>query len=303
MNVVITGANSAVGQAILRCGTASLAPSITLIAAVRSSRAAEEVQPLLGESSSVVRISYDDPASLHTAFQEASAVIHLPGILFERPGSTYEQANVRTSRSVVEAAKQSGVKKIVLVSAIGADKESSNGYWRTKGQAEDLVRASGLSYTVLRAPLLLGPITEGGAALRRNATLPKIRMIGGGRNLQQPLHVDDLARAAIIAAHNSVADNRTLDLVGPISLPDREIVERASRLKGRQIQVRTIPKKVALFAVAIRQRIGRGGFSLDVLNVITANTSLDPRPAASELGIDLTGLEEMIKSSLELRTI
>jgi uncharacterized protein YbjT (DUF2867 family) len=302
MKVVITGANSAVGQAILRCaavlGVPQGAAPNTFVAAVRSDRAAEEVRRLLGNGNSVVRISYQDPSSLSTAFDGASAVIHLAGVLVERQGSTYEQANVAPAHSVVEAAKRSAVKKLVLVSATGADETSANGYYRSKGQAEALVRASGLCYTVLRAPLLLGPGTEGAAALERNASLEKAKLIGGGRNLQQPLYVDDLARAAIHASDLSVANNQTLNLVGPISLPDREIVERAARLLGRQVRVRSIPKGLARLALAIRQLAGRPGFSLDALEVITADTNLDPRPAASALGIQLTGIDEMIKNSL-----
>ena len=75
-------------------------------------------------------------------------------------------------------------------------------------------------------------------------------------------------------------------------------MERAARLLGRQVRVWSIPKRLASFALAIRPRRARSGFSLDVLEVITADTSLDPRPAASALGIQLTGIDEMIKSSL-----
>src|SRR4029077_5009797 len=117
------------------------------------------------------------------------------------------------------------------------------GYYRTKGKAEAVVRASGLNYTILRAPLLLGPATEGAAALARNARGPKAKLIGGGRNFQQPLYVDDLARAAISAPQSSVARNRTLDLVGPVSLPERELVEHASRSLGRPVQVSSLPDR------------------------------------------------------------
>jgi len=134
MKIVITGANSAVGQAILRCGSENGASSNALVAAVRSDRAAQEIRPLLGKESSAALISYDDPASLDGTFKGASAIIHLAGILVERPGSRYEQANVAPARSVVEAAKRCGVEKLVLISATGADETSSNGYYRSKGQ-------------------------------------------------------------------------------------------------------------------------------------------------------------------------
>lgn len=302
MKVVITGANSAIGQAILRCaaahGTPEGATPNVFVAAVRSDRAAEQVRQLLGSGDCVVRVSYEDPSSLSRSFEGASVVIHLAGVLVERPGATYEQANVASVRSVVEAAKQSSVKKLLLVSAIGADETSRNRYYRSKGQAEALLRASGLCYTVLRAPLLLGPGTEGGAALRRNGSRNKARLIGGGRNLHQPLYVDDLARAAIHASDLSVANNQTLDLVGPVSLPDREIVERAARRLGHQGRVCSIPIGLARLALKIRQLTGRPGFSVDALEVITADTSLDPQPAASAVGIQLTGIDEMIEKSL-----
>jgi uncharacterized protein YbjT (DUF2867 family) len=298
MKIVITGANSAVGQAILRFGPKYEATTNTFVAAVRSDHAAEQIRAQTGNAGGVLKISYDDPGSLDAAFQGASAVMHLAGILVESQGSTYDQANVAPARAIVEAAKRSAVGKIVLVSATGADESSSNRYYRTKGQAESKVRASGLSYTVLRAPLLLGRGTAGAAALKRNISGKRAKLIGGGRNLQQPLYVDDLARGAVAATQLSVANNLILNLVGPISLPERELVERAARLLGRQVPIGSIPKFWLSLVLGIRQRFGKPGFSLDALEVITADTRLDPQPAASALGIELTGIDEMIKDSL-----
>jgi uncharacterized protein YbjT (DUF2867 family) len=302
MKVVITGANSAVGQAILRCGAAQRTMPAVLVAAVRSERAAEQIRSLLGDANRLVRISYDDPRNLDAALQGTSAVIHLAGILVETSDSRYEQANVAATRSVVEAAKRNSVQKFILVSATGADETSCNRYYRTKGQAESLLRTSGLCYTVLRVPLLLGPGTAGAAALQRSVRQRRARLISGGRNLQQPLYVDDLARAAVLAAtQTSVANNLTLNLVGPVSLPERELVERAARLLGREVRIGSIPKTLFSLVLAIRQRIAGPGFSPDALEVVTADTRLDPQPAACKLGIQLAGIDEMIKYSLEQR--
>ncbi|MBZ5643100.1 MAG: NAD(P)H-binding protein [Acidobacteriia bacterium] len=298
MKIVITGANSAVGQAILRLGSKNEGAANTYVAAVRSDRAAEQIRAQISDAGGVQKISYDDPGSLDAAFHGASAIIHLAGILVESPGSTYDQANVAPARAIVEAAKRNAVRKIVLVSATGADETSANGYYRTKGQAETLVLASGLSFTVLRAPLLLGRGTAGAAALKRHISGKRAKLIGGGRNLQQPLYVDDLARGAVSAAQLSVASNLILDLVGPVSLPERELVERAARLMGREVQISALPKLWLSLVLGIRQCVGKPGFSLDALEVITADTRLDPQPAASALGIELTGIDEMIKDSV-----
>jgi uncharacterized protein YbjT (DUF2867 family) len=299
MKVVVTGANSAVGRAILRCGPRLVDAANSFVAAVRSDRAAEQIRPQVTNADNIVHISYNDPGSLDAALRGAGAVIHLPGILVERPDSTYEDVNVASTRSVVDAARRSPVQKFVLISATGADETSSNRYYRTKGQAEALVRASGLPYTVLRAPLLLGPGTAGGTALKRNLSQSKARLIGGGRNLQQPLYVDDLACAAVLTATEpTVAKNLTLDLVGPVSLPERELVERAACLTGRQVRIGSIPKTLLSCLLAIRERFAKPGFSRDALEVITADTRMDPQPAAAKIGIQLTGIDEMIQSSL-----
>jgi NADH dehydrogenase len=296
MKVVITGANGAVGNAILAQGLQDSASSLTLVAAVRSARAASELPPLPADR--VARVSYDDVASLRAAFQGASAVIHLVGVLIEQPGFSYEVANVETTRKVVQAAVDAGVKKIVHISAVDSDERSSNRYWRSKAQAEELVRKSGLAFTILRVPLLLGPKTEGAAALVRHLSRPVAMIPGGGRHLQQPLDVDDLARAALRAVDLSVAPNATLNLIGPVSLPDRELLQRAAKALGREVKVRSIPIPLVRLALQVKRMLGKPGLSPDVLEVITANTQFDSAPAANQLGIRLTGIDEMIRRSL-----
>jgi uncharacterized protein YbjT (DUF2867 family) len=299
MKVVVTGANSAVGQAILRRGPGIDRAPAHFVAAVRSERAADQIRAHLQNGDRVLRVSYENAAGLDAALEGAAAVIHLTGILFERRDSTYEQANVDSTRAVIDSAKRSAVTKVVLVSANGADEKSRNRYYRTKGEAEALVRESKLPYTILRAPLLLGPGTAGAESLKRNVSGTKARLIGGGRNLQQPLYVDDLAKATVMAATEpSVANNVTLDMVGPVSLPERELVERAARLLGREVRVSSIPKRLLCLGLALRQCIGKTGFSPDVVEVITADTRLDPHPAADKIGIQLTGIDEMIRASL-----
>ena len=300
VTVVITGANSAVGLAILRCAP-SLSTSIRFIAAVRSDRAIEEIRRSTGITDGLVRISYDVPDSLDAAFHGAVAVIHLPGVLIERTGSTYEQVHIGTTRSVVGAARRIGVAKLVFVSAVGADERSTNRYWRTKGEAEREVRLSGLSYTVLRAPLLLGPGTEGSAALQRHAARGRATLIGGGRQIHQPLDVEDLARAAVAASRPGIADGCTLDIVGLVSLTERELVERVARLQGSPIRIRSVPKRLVSALLTVRGLTRQRGFSPDALDVITADTRADPRLAPTALGIELTGLDDLIRKSLGQR--
>jgi uncharacterized protein YbjT (DUF2867 family) len=299
MKIIVTGANGAVGRSVLLCGAEFTDESITFVALVRSDKAAETLKPVLRSSDRVARVSFFAPNELGGAFGDAKALIHLSGILVESATSTYEEAHITSTRSIVEAAKQSAIEKLVLVSSVGADEKSTNGYWRTKGQAEAIIRSSGLDFTILRVPLLLGRGTEGAASLKRNGSNEKPKLIDGGRTFQQPLFVDDAAKAAILACRPSVARNRTLELVGPVCISERELVERAAKLLGRDVRISSIPKGLMRIGLQIGRLTGKRGFTVDALDVITADTRLDPAEASRELGIQLTGIDDMIRSSLE----
>jgi len=299
--IAVTGANSAVGQAVLR-EVASSWLDTAIVACVRSERAESELPPLPADGvSCIARVRYDDIDSLERAFRgdPPAAVLHLPGVLVERADSTYEAANVETTRSVVRAAQSAGARKLVLVSAVGADASSRNRYYRTKGVAEQLVRDSGLDFAIVRAPLVLGPGTEGARATRRNAAQRTAWLLGGGRNLQQPLHVVDLARGALRATLPGVASGRSLDLVGPEVLPDREVMQRGARMLGHELRVRSLPTALVRLGAAVRTRLAGPGFSPDAIDVITADTDLDSGPAAKTLGIELTPLDAAIRASVQ----
>src|SRR5262245_1565179 len=261
--IAITGANSAAGRALL------CAERLPFIACVRSERAEAQLGAL-PPGTRVARIDYARPETLRAAFERARAVRHLPGLLVERRDASYAQANVETVAAVLEALPRERAIKLVLVSAVGADARSTNRYYATKGQAEELVRAAPVESAILRAPLLLGPGTEGEAALVRQLAGPRVRLLGGGLQRQQPLDVRDLARAALRATEPGVAAGRTLDVVGPESVPYRALLERTARLAGGPLEVGALPVPIAALRLVLRARrlLLGPGFSEDALQVI-----------------------------------
>ena len=293
--IAITGANGAAGRALLAAGS-----SAPRVACVRSERAAAQLGAL-PPGASLARIDYARPDTLRAAFAGARAIVHLPGLLVERSDASYEQANVETVESVLSALPRERAVKLVLVSAVGADPASSNRYYATKGRAEALARAAGVEVTILRAPLLLGPGTEGEAALLRELRHPRVRLLGGGRQRQQPLDVRDLAHAVLRAVEPGVAAGRTLDVVGPESLPYREILVRTARLAGRPLEVGALPVPLPLLYLGLRlRRLALGpGFSADALRVIMDECVLDPRPAAEALGVEPRPLDATLRDLAE----
>jgi NADH dehydrogenase len=295
--VAITGSNSATGCAIVRLAALSGAPA--LVACVRSERAQTELPPLAPQSRAA-RIAFSDPDSLERAFAGARSVVHLPGVLIERAGSSYEEVNVASTLATVEAARRTGVGKLVLVSALGADPQSRNRYYASKGRAERIVQDSGVPFTVLRAPLILGTGTEGSAALRHQTARGATRLLGGGRQRVQPLDVGDLARAVLRAAEPDAASGACLELAGPELLTYHELVQRAARIAGLSVKIGSVPIPIGVLrlGLALRSRLVGPGFSVDALDVILDEKIVDPELAWRVLGLTPTPLEVTLELSL-----
>ena len=298
VRIAVTGANSAVGQAVVREAIASA--DVETVACVRSDRAASQLPPIPESRGSVARIDFEDPESLRRAFRGSAGVIHLPGILIETRSASYESANVEALRCAIEAAHAEDVGKFVLVGAVGADPSSANPYFRSKGLAEQLLLHSGLTYTVVRAPLVLGAAAQGSRAFARETSGGFVAVVGGGRSLEQPLDVRDLAAGALAAAVEiDRARDRVLDLVGPESVPMREILRRGARLRGARIRIVPLPVRPVKALLALIRRLAGAGLSPDVIDVMQTDVRLDPQPAARALGIELHELDDTIRYSLE----
>jgi NADH dehydrogenase len=296
--LVVTGANGALGASVLERGAAR--EGVELVALARAGAAL----PLpRSERVRAVLVDWKNPESLAAGCAGASALIHLAGILIETPEKGYQAANVATTRLALAAARAAGVKKFVLVSAVFADPNATNAYWRSKGEAEELVRASGLPYTILRCPLVLACKSEGAHAIAREAMAPwVVPLPGGGTNLEQPIDARDVADGALAAALDpECARDLTLDLVGPESLPARELVRRAARLRKRAPSVLSVPVAWVRGALELKCKwVAPTGFSPTVLEVLLADTRFDPLPAAKALGLELRSLDEMLEETLRL---
>jgi uncharacterized protein YbjT (DUF2867 family) len=297
--LVVSAANSALGRVVLE--RALLRPELELTALVRSARAEAELPPLPRERARAACVDYGESAGLREACAGAAGVIHLAGILIESQTTRYPEANVETCRALVAAARAAGVPKFVLVSAVGADARSPNPFWRSKGEAEQLVRDSGLAYTILRLPLVLGCRNAGVQALAREIKTPIVPLPGGGVNVEQPIDARDAADGALHAALElGCARDATLDLVGPESIELRELVRRAARLIGRSPWVVPVPVAPLRLLLALRTTLLGPGFSPDVIEVMLTDARFEPVPAAKALGLELRPLDETLAHSLTL---
>ena len=295
MKVAITGANSSVGKNLLV--RLSKEEDITIVAGVRN----EKVIPELPKSPAIkpTIINYDDIKSLEKALDGADIVIHLAGILIETKHSNYANANIAATAAIVDAAKKSDVKSIIFISVVGANPESRNAYFRSKGVAEELVLSSGLGARILRTPILFGPNAAGSQAIIGMISSGQAKLLGGGHYQMRPLDIDDLSEALTILCSTSIQDQVTYELVGPESAPYRDIIEMTAQVMGKTIAFGNVPILLAKFGAAITSILKGGGITPTVIDVITQDEIVKTN-ADSALGITLTPMKRTLEKMTSL---
>ncbi|MEX2367147.1 MAG: NAD(P)H-binding protein [Pseudohongiellaceae bacterium] len=296
MRIVITGANSSVGRNLL--GHMAGQQGLSAVGVVRSSRAmaslprAGNIQPVL--------CPYDDAEGLARAFEGADCIVHLGGVLFESRGSSYQQANVDSTKVVVETAKRAAVAQIVFISVLGAHAGSANAYFRSKGEAENLISASGLAATVIRTPILMSPDNAGGQALLRSASAGTAKVLGGGHYSLRPLDVDDLSRAILQVCRQPPAQTLIHELAGPEQIAYSDLIRLVAKSLGKPVRISSIPVWSARLLSWFSYRIKKTGMSPAIIEVITASESVSVN-ADRALGITLTPLSETIAKLIRKR--
>ncbi|MFQ5985580.1 MAG: complex I NDUFA9 subunit family protein, partial [Alphaproteobacteria bacterium] len=167
----------------------------TIRVAVRHPHRAAFLKPM-GDVAQIVPIASDvkDEESVAAAVAGSEAAVNLVGILYQRGRQTFEAVHAEGARRVAEAAREAGAKRLVHVSALGADSGSPSLYARSKAAGEAAVSEAFEHATIVRPSVVFGPedaFFNRFAALAR--LLPVLPLFGGGTVRLQPVYVGDVA--------------------------------------------------------------------------------------------------------------
>jgi NADH dehydrogenase len=161
-------------------------------------------------------------------------VVHLVAIIRESGGQTFEGVIRRGTERVVEAAKVAGVKKIVYISAIGAQDNRQYPYLQAKWAAERAVELSVLNYTILRPSIVFG---EGDEFINALAGLvrwnPVVPVAGDGKAKFQPIWVEDLVTCIVACLDDDAHSGQTIEIGGPDHLTYDEMIDIVKSALGR----------------------------------------------------------------------
>ncbi len=252
MRIAITGETGFVGRHPARA-LVSAGHEVVLIA-----RGADQRDPGIRQLAGAAfhPIGTADPEALRQAFVGCGAVAHCAGINLERGVQTYQRVHVEGPRNVVEAAKRAGVKKIALLSFLRARPACGSAYHESKWAAEEIVRSSGLDYTVVKAGLIYGRgdhmLDHLSLALR---SLPIFALVGMRERPVRPTAVGDVVRVLQATLVEGRLSCQTIALMGPEEMPLREAVLRVGRTLGKSPFIFRAPVAFHYFLAWVLERL------------------------------------------------
>jgi NADH dehydrogenase len=198
-----------------------------------------------------------DAAQLSGAADGCDAVLHLAAVERESPPeATFQRVNVDGTRHVLAEAARAGVRRFVYVSSLGAERGSTD-YHASKREAEALVRASGLDWTICRVGSVYGPGDDViSVLLIWMRTLPAVPVIDDGDQPFQPVAAADLARALAACVERDDLGGRVLALAGAERTSMNDVVQRLGTIIGRDPVRVPIPHILASLGLKAARQLG-----------------------------------------------
>lgn len=196
----------------------------------------------------MVEANVNDPQTLLELMRGQDAVINLAGILHDSDsrlpyGKGFAAAHVELPKKIIAAMKESGVRRLVHMSALSAAANGPSEYLRSKGEGEALVRAAAetLDVTILRPSVVFG---SGDSFLNMFAKLLGLLPffpLGSGDARFQPVYVGDVADAFVASLGDRATFGQTYDLCGPQVYTLRQLVEYTGQLIGKPRPIIDLP--------------------------------------------------------------
>jgi uncharacterized protein YbjT (DUF2867 family) len=218
-----------------------------------------------------------DADSLRRAVEGREVVVHLVAIRQGKP-EQFREVMIDGTRNLIAAARNEGVRRFVLMSALGVTEETKDlvPYYNAKWTEEQDVEASGLEYVVFRPSFVFG---SGGGILvtfRKLAKLmPVTPIIGSGEQRIQPIWIDDVAAYYAQAIDKPEAANRTFEIGGPEQVSWNEFWARLKRTLGVRRPSMHVPMGLARANALVTERLpGNIPLTRDLLKMMEAGDNV-----------------------------
>jgi uncharacterized protein YbjT (DUF2867 family) len=242
-----------------------------------------------------------DLDSIRRAVDGCEVVVHLVAIIQGKP-EQFEQIMVQGTQNIVEAARATGIRRFVLMSALGTSEETKelSLYFNAKWRMEQAVKGSGLEHVIFRPSFVFG---KGGGALKTFTRVvrlsPVIPVFGAGDQRVQPIWIEDVAEYYATAIDLPEAANRTFEIGGPDIVTYEELYDRIKRVLGKRRPKLHLPFGLMRVNAAIVEALpGPSPVTRDQLKMLAVDNVVSNADAQETFRIELVPLDEQLRRAL-----
>jgi uncharacterized protein YbjT (DUF2867 family) len=294
MTVLVTGGTGFIGPHVVHALRARDTPVRALVRdSARASR-------LVAWGAELAVGDVTDPASLAAACDGVDAVVHLVAII-KGGRDDFERVMAQGTGNVVAAAREAGVRRFVLASALGLDERSKDAvpYFAAKWEMERAVRESGVEHVILRPSFVFG--RDGGVLptfVRLARYAPVTPIVGPGTQRLQPIWVEDLAEHYARALDLPEAAGRTFELGGPDAVTWNEFWDRLKRVLGVHRPSVHVPFGLMRVQATLTERLPGAPVTRDQLTMLALGDNVVTDTSAVEtFRLPLVPLDEQLRRS------
>jgi uncharacterized protein YbjT (DUF2867 family) len=295
MTILVTGGTGFVGGHVVHALRARDAKVRVLV------RDPKRARRLSAWGAELVVGDIADLTVLRAACVGVTAVIHLVAII-KGARADFERVMELGTRNLVSAAEGAGVRRFVLMSALGVDERSKDAvpYYTAKWEMERAVRSSSLQYVVFRPSFVFGD--DGGALptfVRLARFTPLTPVVGDGTARLQPIWVDDVAGYFARAIDHPAVAGRAFELGGPDAVTWNDFWTRLKRIAGVRRPSVHVPIGILRAQAALTERLPGAPVTRDQLTMLELgdNVVID-RSAVETFQLPLVPLDEQLRRAV-----
>jgi len=296
--ILVSGGTGFVGSAVVRELLRRQQPVAVL------GRDASKARRVFGDDIEAREGDVRHPEELTAAMAGVDVVVNavqFPNSPIEnrRKGWTFEEVDLKGTRNQVDAARAAGVRRFVYVSGVGAAKDADKHWFRYKWEAEQYLRDSGIEWVVVRPTWVYGPDDISlNRFLGLAKLLPFVPMFGNGKQMMQPVFIDDVGRVVADAAVAPEAANKVLELGGPDVMSMNDVIRTALDVKGKRRALLHQPVPIGKMIGAVAALSPRPALTRDAIDFIIGDAVADNTALQEALHPQLTPLREGLVSYL-----
>ncbi len=291
MRILITGATGFIGSHLLR---ALSQKGHEIVACVRHPTEVRRRWP-------EITVMPTDFSTDHAAadwiprLQGVDIVINAVGIIRESGSQTFDALHTQAPIALFQACESAGVKRVIQISALGADDTAFSHYHLSKRAADRFLRERTLDWAILMPSIVYGPGAKSMALFKAVAALPLVPLIDAGDQPIQPIHIHDMTRAVAELVDTTFPLRIDMELVGPAPITMKALYQQLRHWLGLgRARFLSVPYRLALLGARWSGFLGQTPITAEAVQMLRKGNTGDAGSFAARFGFQPRGIEKAL---------